>query len=334
MLSDLIKKTLYKSGLLSLVHRKRNRHALTVVLFHRVFSSDDIRLLQADMEWAVTEDFFRDCLDFYKRYYNIISLQQLQAFLETGKPLPDYPLLITFDDGWADNLEYAAPITQQYGVRPLLCVTTGAIGKPMLSWQETLYSAWRINALPRELLNKIADIIQQPVQEMVGEKDIRLLIKTIQHRSEDVREAVSRLAETITLPNPAQMLTVNQLNQLSKSFDIGAHGVRHEYLTQSKNPMGELRQARQDINAMTGLSLPLSKSYPHGRHNDELIKMATDAGYTMMFTCIRCHTKLHQKKPAIFGRHNMNQLVYQDDNGRLRPELLSLYLFRQPIMEL
>lgn len=331
MLKELVKKAFYKSGFLSLIHRKRNRHALTVVLFHRVLAGNDARLSQADMEWAVTDNFFADCLAFFRQHYNVIDLNMLQDFLERGIRLPDYPLLVTFDDGWLDNLEYAMPVVQRYDIRPLLFVTTGAIGKSMLSWQETLYSAWRINKLPRELLDAIAGLLQKPVNDVVTGNDIRQLIQAIQYSQDSTKEAVAKLAATISLLQSAQMLNQDQLQELTKSFDLGTHGVRHEPLTQSANPLGELQQAREDLHALTGQPLPLSMSYPHGRHNDALLQFAKDAGYTMIFTGIRCNTVLQQKPQAVFGRHNMNQLMYQDANGRLRPELLALYLFREPV---
>ncbi|MDQ1363069.1 MAG: hypothetical protein QG652_929 [Pseudomonadota bacterium] len=334
MLKDLIKKALYQSGLLSLVHRRRNRHALTVVLFHRVFPPDDIRLLQADMEWTVTDGFFRDCLVFFRKHYNPVNLQQLQDFLAGGAALPDYPLLVTFDDGWLDNLEYAMPIAQQNAVRPLLFVTTGAIGKSMLSWQEILYSSWRIRQLPRERLDAIAGALQQPVAAVVTEQDIRQLIQAIQKSSAEIREKVARIIETFGLPHPVQMLDQIQLNQLAGYFDLGTHGVRHEPLTRSADPLAELRQARDALRDLTGQTLPSSMSFPHGRHDEALLQQAREAGYTMIFTGIRCHTLLQQKQQAVFGRHNMNQMMYQNEQGRLRPELLALYLFREPVREL
>ena len=334
MIKDLVKKFLYEFGWLSHLHRKRNKSVLTVVLFHRVFPISDERYAQADMEWTVTDVFFKDCLQFFKQHYNVIDLGQLQQFIEQGTALPDYPLLITFDDGWLDNLEYALPLTQQHNIRPLLFVTTSAIGKPMLSWQEILYSAWRVDRLSDETVKKLAAIIQQPLAAIKAESDIRNLIQTIQHCAEHVRMQAAEIIYTIALPSPVQMLNREQLNQLAKGFDFGTHGVRHEHLTQSKNPRAELHQAREQLQALTGQALTLCKSYPHGRHNDEVMQMAKEVGYTMIFTGIRCHTQLKQKSHAIFGRHNMNQLMYQSSNGRLRPELLAMYLFRQPIQEL
>ena len=47
--------------------------------------------------------------------YQSVTVQQLLDYVDNGTPLPSKPVLITFDDGYASNLEYAAPILKQYG---------------------------------------------------------------------------------------------------------------------------------------------------------------------------------------------------------------------------
>jgi len=127
------KKLLYKTGILRLVNKIRNKHTLTVVLFHRVLPKNDIRWPQSDKCWSVSDNVFDACLAFFIRHYNVIRLDDISAFLEDGKPLPHNALLITFDDGWSDNLQYAVDITNQHSIKPLLFVTTSAIGTRILS---------------------------------------------------------------------------------------------------------------------------------------------------------------------------------------------------------
>ncbi len=45
-----------------------------------------------------------------------------------GGPLPDRPVLITFDDGYADVAEYALPVLRRYGFSAAVYVVTGQIG--------------------------------------------------------------------------------------------------------------------------------------------------------------------------------------------------------------
>lgn len=43
-------------------------------------------------------------------------------FGEQGTPLPDHPVLITFDDGYTSNLELAAPILERHGLNAVIFV--------------------------------------------------------------------------------------------------------------------------------------------------------------------------------------------------------------------
>jgi peptidoglycan/xylan/chitin deacetylase (PgdA/CDA1 family) len=47
--------------------------------------------------------------------YQTITLYQLLYHLTQGAPLPDQPVIITFDDGYRDNYQNALPLLQQYG---------------------------------------------------------------------------------------------------------------------------------------------------------------------------------------------------------------------------
>ena len=45
-----------------------------------------------------------------------------------GKGLPDKPVLLTFDDGYADLAEYALPVLRRYGFGAGVFIVTGQVG--------------------------------------------------------------------------------------------------------------------------------------------------------------------------------------------------------------
>ena len=49
--------------------------------------------------------------------YTPITIDEMMDALENGAPLPEKPVIITFDDGYADNYEYAYPILKKYGFK-------------------------------------------------------------------------------------------------------------------------------------------------------------------------------------------------------------------------
>jgi peptidoglycan/xylan/chitin deacetylase (PgdA/CDA1 family) len=59
--------------------------------------------------------------------YTAISLYDLQAHLMQGAPLPDKPVVITFDDGYRDNYDNAFPLLRARGMTATFFVVTDFI---------------------------------------------------------------------------------------------------------------------------------------------------------------------------------------------------------------
>ena len=69
--------------------------------------------------------------------YHIVSFDALVARIRGGAALPDRPVVITLDDAWENQYEYAFPILKQEGVTATFFVFSNAIGhKHFFSWVE------------------------------------------------------------------------------------------------------------------------------------------------------------------------------------------------------
>lgn len=60
--------------------------------------------------------------------YRPVSLDDVRAYYLEGVPLPPKAVLITFDDGYRDNLENALPILRRYGYPAVLFAPVGYLG--------------------------------------------------------------------------------------------------------------------------------------------------------------------------------------------------------------
>ncbi len=69
--------------------------------------------------------------------YTPITMDDLVQYLQTGKTLPNRPVMITFDDGWENQYVYAFPILQKYKTPAVFYVYARAIGvKHFLTWNQ------------------------------------------------------------------------------------------------------------------------------------------------------------------------------------------------------
>src|SRR6185437_1865442 len=65
-----------------------------------------------------------------------ISMDELRERLESGAPL-DRVVVLTFDDGYADQFTYAFPLLRQYRDAATFYIVTGALDAPRhLTWAQ------------------------------------------------------------------------------------------------------------------------------------------------------------------------------------------------------
>lgn len=69
--------------------------------------------------------------------YHSITQAQFDAYMTGETELPDKSVMITFDDGYVDNYEYAYPILKKYGMTGTIFVITNLVGtKGYLTWPQ------------------------------------------------------------------------------------------------------------------------------------------------------------------------------------------------------
>lgn len=101
-----------------------------ILAYHQVSPADEI--------YSVTADQFEEQMSYLQQQgYTPIDLQQLSDHFDGKMSLPDKPIIITFDDGYEDNLLAALPIMEKYNMRSTVFIATSLVGTPdYLSWQQ------------------------------------------------------------------------------------------------------------------------------------------------------------------------------------------------------
>jgi peptidoglycan/xylan/chitin deacetylase (PgdA/CDA1 family) len=82
--------------------------------------------------------------------WTAITLRALYDHMATGAPLPDKPIVLTFDDGYLDNWVFAYPILKKYGHHAVIWMSTGFVD-PRPGVRPTLEDVSRGNATEADL---------------------------------------------------------------------------------------------------------------------------------------------------------------------------------------
>jgi peptidoglycan/xylan/chitin deacetylase (PgdA/CDA1 family) len=90
--------------------------------------------IQLDVDTAV----FQDQMNYLAEHkYHVISLERLVDALKRNASLPERAVVITFDDGWANQYHHAFPVLRQHDYTATFFIYTRPIGR-----DDSLYMNW------------------------------------------------------------------------------------------------------------------------------------------------------------------------------------------------
>nr|WP_301290520.1 polysaccharide deacetylase family protein [Kerstersia gyiorum] len=88
-----------------------------------------------------------------KHGWQTLTAEQLRGFLEEGRPVPRRSVVLTFDDGYLDNWQYAHPVLKEYGFSAIMFVVTDWIGqgpaRPARTLRRSGVTAWQVSRAGR-----------------------------------------------------------------------------------------------------------------------------------------------------------------------------------------
>ena len=119
----LVGRTIFEAHLDALLLRK----SAVIVTFHRV---QDVEVPEG---LTVSVELFEAYCRFFKRHFNVVSLGELVAEIENGAKL-NRELAITFDDGYRDNFDHAAPVLEKLGLPATFFIVTQWMGTDIVPW--------------------------------------------------------------------------------------------------------------------------------------------------------------------------------------------------------
>lgn len=91
---------------------------LTVLMYHNTLAPD-----KRECVYCINQNHLRNDFEYLKiNGYNVVSCKDIFKAVDGKKNLPENAVLLTFDDGYLNNLKYAAPLLAEYGYSGLFSV--------------------------------------------------------------------------------------------------------------------------------------------------------------------------------------------------------------------
>jgi poly-beta-1,6-N-acetyl-D-glucosamine N-deacetylase len=116
------------------IHDRARLAKVPVIMYHDILPKKEVFF---DVTPA---EFEADLKLIQQKGLTPISLDQLVAHLSTGMPLPEKPILLTFDDGYSGHYRYVYPLLKRYGYPGVFAIYTAKVGtnqgRSSLTWDE------------------------------------------------------------------------------------------------------------------------------------------------------------------------------------------------------
>lgn len=280
---------------LNAVLRRRFRRHLVVLCYHGIVAGNN-SVDPGRRVGAVTTDEFREHLATIVRYYTPVSAVDVMEAVHGSGTLPDYAILLTFDDGLRNNFVNAAPILEQFGLPALFCVTTSMVDTGCLLWTHELYErilSWNHAVLPMpDNLTETRVPGTFECRTMLASR-IRELCKRIPDAARCAYLERLRGGAELSMPDACrelyEVMTWDEVRELvSRGFEVGSHTVSHPILTRlSRQQVArELAESKARIEDVVGRAC-FSIAYPNGGRADvsaSVVGDASKAGYVLGFT--------------------------------------------------
>lgn len=261
-----------------------------VLLYHRV---DE---LQADhQQLAVSPKHFDEQLSFLKENYNLVTIEEFYDKLSTKTRFDPHTVILTFDDGYADNYIHALPILEKHGTQALFYITTSKLNtNEMLWWDALEYIFFKVAEIPVSLSITINgkgyafDTTHGNKARIY--KQLHPLIKYTHYRERDrVMKILFDWAKIREVKNEDyRLLTHHELKTMAQSSSciIGAHTVDHPVLSKLSfdEQYEQMMSSKNKLEELTGKHI-IHFSYPFGSkvdYNNNSIKACEQAGFDMV----------------------------------------------------
>lgn len=256
------------------------RARLSILIYHRVLPAQD-PLFPQEVDAARFDAQMR----LVGAHFNVLPLAEAAERLQLGA-LPARAACITFDDGYADNVEIALPILQQHGLSATFFIATDYLDGGRM-WNDDVIEAVRGAVGPELDLNPLGlgwHVVRSATEKRATIDAIIGLIKYLpEQEREQVAARIAGIAQTVMPAN--LMMTSAQVRALhAAGMTIGGHTAHHPILARVRpaEAKQEIACGKETLEGIVGERISLF-AYPNGKPNQdytrEHVSMVRELGF-------------------------------------------------------
>lgn len=262
------------------------RRQCVVLAYHGVVKEGEEAEVDREGKFVLENDFVRQ-LAFIARHFRCVTLEQFQASLNGGPPLPSRSLLLTIDDGYAHTMNRIAPHMREAGVPGVIFVVTGMMGTGETPWPNQVELWWS-----RRMSRPQAGL-PWPDGMPVDLPAVKRLLKMMpeKERTATLKAWVGDQNGGLPPGHPFRMLNWDEARELEKGgLAVASHSVTHAIMAgcDDEHARWELAESKATLERELGHEVT-AFAYPNGGRDFFLSRdesILEEQGYTTAFSMI------------------------------------------------
>lgn len=275
--------------------RHTHSHAspqLLILMYHRILPCDDARALLEEPGMMVTPDSFRMHINILKENFELIQLSDWITRKKSGDSMPNHACAITFDDGWADNYEFAFPILKESKTPATIFLVSNMVGtnkkfwperlaqivstitqdhpsqysNPELDWVMSLVKRYNLSTRPPSP-DELSELIAST--KLLSDAEINLRIDKIEH--------ALNLSPSNGKPSILNWQQISEMNE-SGLVELGSHSCNHTRLYKPVDLQtleNEIIMSKQQIENIAKCDVK-TFCFPNGDYTPEALELVRE----------------------------------------------------------
>ena len=273
------------------------RDRITILYLHGI-GEENHATTWTPLRKRVSLQGFAECIRVLSRHYHFVSLAEAADMVSGRIPVRPYSLVITFDDGYRNNITHALPILKRYDVPATFFVSTGYVElrRPFINdrldyvVQKVLVDnvTFLIAGHEMRLSTQTRDVLRDSFMRLrrtaksACRSDEEYVRQMTSYANMLEKKAGKRLADVFEQDDWTAVLTWREIEVASKEEGVsfGSHTVDHFRLghvgaDKARTQLFASKRVIEDHVAGPCLMV----SYPNGSYTEETLLLAKECGY-------------------------------------------------------
>jgi peptidoglycan/xylan/chitin deacetylase (PgdA/CDA1 family) len=285
----------------------RHQGRAIVLTYHRVVPQEVVERQRIQPGMYMLEQSFAAHIAYLRERFTLLSMDELLDLWQTNRFKSDRSYcVITFDDGWRDNYQFAFPILRRYAVPASIFLATDFIGTTRWFWPDRMMLVLE-RARSQRSGPATRDEVSAMLADTVGVRqsaddgsfmfvksgmpiDSGAIIELCKEVEVDEIEAlIARLGRVLGMDISSERVLLDwaEVREMAaQGVSFGSHSCSHRILTNI--PLSEVsRELIESRNAMFQQGVMPSSvfCYPNGNFNPDIQKLVRESGYRAAVGC-------------------------------------------------